>query len=181
MSTHVAYLVKYKRTKVTQNCAKITMKHVKFWNRLIYLKCSLLTWTQPHLLTVGRVHRGQGQHSHTNNPQQCLVSGSGNTRVHITRSNNPDLSLVAYTICGISQKHVYKLRVQNVDKLKQCKLDVLLSITNYYWQCSNDKRGISQGSVGTQLRLGKGKSEHLYSASHGTNHSKALRHGSHSF
>ena len=27
----------------------------------------------------------------------------------------------------------------------------------------------------------KGKSEHLYSAFHGTNHSKALRHGSHSF
>ena len=27
----------------------------------------------------------------------------------------------------------------------------------------------------------KGKSEHLYSALHGTNHSKALRHGSHSF
>jgi len=26
-----------------------------------------------------------------------------------------------------------------------------------------------------------GKSEHLYSALHGTNHSKALRHGSHSF
>jgi len=28
---------------------------------------------------------------------------------------------------------------------------------------------------------GKGKAEHLYSALHGTNHFKALRHGSHSF
>jgi len=30
-------------------------------------------------------------------------------------------------------------------------------------------------------KKGKGKSEHLYSVLHGTNHSKALRHGSHSF
>ena len=33
----------------------------------------------------------------------------------------------------------------------------------------------------TRRGKGKGKSEHLYSALHGTNHSKALRHGSHSF
>jgi len=30
-----------------------------------------------------------------------LVSGAGNTRVYITRSDSPELSLVAYTICGI--------------------------------------------------------------------------------
>jgi len=36
-----------------------------------------------------------------------------------------------------------------------------------------------QHSVNTTLTLKK--SEHLYSALHGTNHSKALRHGSHSF
>jgi len=32
-----------------------------------------------------------------------------------------------------------------------------------------------------ELGKGKGKAEHLYSALHGTNHFKALRHGSHSF
>ena len=33
----------------------------------------------------------------------------------------------------------------------------------------------------TQLGKGKGKAEHLYSALHGKDHFKALRHGSHSF
>ena len=40
-----------------------------------------------------------GQRSHTESPQHCLVSR--NTGVHIARSNSPDLSLVAYTTCGI--------------------------------------------------------------------------------
>ena len=41
----------------------------------------------------------------------------------------------------------------------------------------------SQGSsvFYTTVYKGKGKAEHLYSALHGTNHFKALRHGSHSF
>ena len=32
-----------------------------------------------------------------------------------------------------------------------------------------------------EIKVKKGKPEHLYRALHGTNHSKALRHGSHSF
>ena len=36
--------------------------------------------------------------------------------------------------------------------------------------------------IGVLIKVkGKGKAEHLYSALHGTNHFKALRHGSHSF
>jgi len=42
------------------------------------------------------------------------------------------------------------------------------------------KRGIPQSM--TELKVkGKGKSEHLYSALHGTNHYKVLRHESHNF
>jgi len=39
----------------------------------------------------------------------------------------------------------------------------------------------SNGECGNKGKKVKGKSEHLYNALHGTNHSKALRHGSHSF
>jgi len=44
----------------------------------------------------------------------------------------------------------------------------------------NQKTGWWRLDNGT-VKGKKGKLEHLYSALHGTNHSKALRHGSHSF
>ena len=46
------------------------------------------------------------------------------------------------------------------------------------------EENIDKGDMKISLRVkgkGKGKAEHLYSALHGTNHFKALRHGSHSF
>jgi len=78
-----------------------------------------------HLLIAGRVlYLSSGQCCHTQSPWHYGF-GVGNTGVFITTSNSPDLSLVAYTICGvINSMHTrYQLCVQNVNKLKRL-LDV---------------------------------------------------------
>jgi len=108
-------------------CAEITVKsnHVKvshtFKQLLILLQNLLkflpLTCIQAHRwvchsLIAGRVlYLSEGQRSNTRNPQHCLVSGAGNTRVYKTRSNSPDINPVDYTICGIAQYHVYQFFV----------------------------------------------------------------------
>ena len=48
----------------------------------------------------------------------ATLSGGGNTGVHITRLNSPDLSLVAYTICGI-MNGMSTSCVKNVNELKK--------------------------------------------------------------
>jgi len=50
-----------------------------------------------------------------------------------------DLNVVAYTICSFAQQHVYLLRVQTVDQLKQQRLFAWNDGTEYYKQCSNNE------------------------------------------
>lgn len=40
---------------------------------------------------------------HTQSLQHCLVSETGNTEVHITRSISPDINRVDYSICSIAK------------------------------------------------------------------------------
>jgi len=67
------------------------------------------------LIIAGRVlYLSAGQRS-----QKEPAIQSGNITVHITRSNNCDISAVDYTICGISRQHVYQSCVENVNEQKQ--------------------------------------------------------------
>jgi len=71
------------------------------------------------------------QHSHaepaTLVAPHWFLEQAGNTGVHITRSNSPYLSLVAYAICGIMNGMSTNC-VQNVDELKKRLLVVWYSM-----------------------------------------------------
>jgi len=84
-------------------------------------------------------------------PWWCLVSGAGNTGIYVSRSNSPDLSPVAYTICGIMR-----------GMSATCVFKMLLNWRSFCWSFgtewniwltwSNNEFCISQGSVATSLR-----------------------------
>ena len=105
------------------NCAEkdvnikfICTRSISYWNcHRICSKYPPLTCIQAHRC-ISQVHVSlvncqesssvnRTTLSHTHSPRHCLVFGAGNTRVHITRSNSPDINPVDYTICGVAQLH----------------------------------------------------------------------------
>jgi len=100
------------------NCAEIVTQLTIFHTRLIsYWHCHRIYSKYPPLNCIlvssqmrvplvncrkSRVlYLSIGHGSPTPSLRLCLVSLSGNTGVHTTKSNSPNLSRVAYTICII--------------------------------------------------------------------------------
>ena len=125
-------------------------------NRICW-KYSDLTCMQSHrcvchsLIAKRVLYLSTGQRSHIQSQRHCLVSGAGNTRVHITTSLSPNLNLVAYTICGIIKSMSTSCVLKMLMNWKKRQLVVWYS-TEHYWQCSNNEWCISQGSVATPSR-----------------------------